>query len=147
MTLERAVDETFALTWRVFAEVCVVKGCVGLNGEGALVGAARGTEMFPLVVDARFCVGGEPTSLRGPICALVLTLARGRGPGVGEDDVGSLLSGEGGRERSNSALGVTWRDGLQLVDTRGGGETDLGFNRAIHGTLHACGEEMEVVKR
>lgn len=74
---------------------------MGLKGEGARAGPTRGAEVVDFAVAVKLCEDVDATGLRAPpMVALLLTFARGRAPGVGEGDVGSDLSGEGGRERS-----------------------------------------------
>lgn len=75
-----------------------------MKGDGARVVAAR---VVGFVVAPRLCVDVDAAGLRTPTLALLLTFALGLAPGVGEDDFGSVLSGEGGRERSYSNRGVT----------------------------------------
>lgn len=70
---------------------------MGLNGEGARPVGVRevvAVEVVALRVDA------DATGLRTATFALVLILALGRAPGVGEGLLGRVLIGEGGRERS-----------------------------------------------
>jgi hypothetical protein len=67
-----------------------------LKGEAARATCGRGATTFVLVVGARLLAVDE-RDFRTPIVALLFTLALGRGPGVGDTDVGKVLRGEGGR--------------------------------------------------